>query len=65
MSTGSAHGLEDGYHIRTAQELLGRKDLKTTMVYTDVLNRGGQPKRELGIKRRVSEIASQDDGRRR
>ena len=32
--------LESGYDIRTVQELLGHKDVKTTMVYTHVLNRG-------------------------
>ncbi len=34
--------LEDGYDIRTAQELLGHKDVKTTIVSTHVLNRGGK-----------------------
>jgi site-specific recombinase XerD len=32
--------LQDGYDIRTVQELLGHKDVKTTMIYTHVLNRG-------------------------
>jgi integron integrase len=34
--------LQDGYDIRTVQELLGHKDVKTTMIYTHVLNRGGR-----------------------
>jgi len=33
---------KDGYDILTAQELLGHKDVKTTMTYTHVLNRGGK-----------------------
>jgi site-specific recombinase XerD len=34
--------LEDGYDIRTVQELMGQEDGRTTMIYTHVLNKGGQ-----------------------
>jgi site-specific recombinase XerD len=47
----ATHLLQQGYDIRTVQELLGHKDVKTTMISTHVLNRG-----RLAVRSPLDEI---------
>jgi integrase len=44
----ATHLLAEGYDIRTVRELPGHKDVRTTMIYTHVLNRGGRDVRRPG-----------------
>lgn len=51
------HLLESGYDIKTVQELLGHKNVKTAMIYTHVLNRGGK-----GVKSPVDDLQRREEG---
>lgn len=48
----ATHPIEAGYDVRSVQELLAHTDVRTTMIYTHVLNRGGR-----GVRRPLDVLA--------